>query len=32
MVTDHTAAGNQLSEIAAQEQIPLLTALEPTGN
>src|SRR3954454_1683805 len=29
MVTDHTAAGNQLSEIAAQEQIPLLTALEP---
>ena len=29
MVTDHTAAGNQLSAIAAQEQIPVLTGLEP---
>ena len=28
MVTDHTAAGNQLSEIAAQEQIPVLIGLE----
>ena len=28
-MTDHTAAGNQLSAIAAQEQIPVLTGLEP---
>ena len=27
MVTDHTAAGNQLSEIAAQEQYPCLPRL-----
>jgi putative membrane protein len=29
MVTDHTAAGNQLSAIAAEEQMPVLTGLEP---